>query len=125
MIGPGECLPLVLDWSQWLSALPGYNLNKVAEMSLFDMTVNPARPADPDIITVVSGTGDDPEEPDNADLADLVSLIPPTAMQVLVEVSKGAAIGAQFRLNLAVCARECEGRKITMRDCVIITIAEC
>jgi len=124
-IGPGETLPLVLDWSQWLASLPGYNLNKVAEMDLFDMTVNPPRPADHDIITITTGTGDDPDEPDNADLADRVSLIPPSAMQMLVEVSEEAVIGAQFKLSLAVTARDCDGRRITMRDCVVITIAEC
>jgi len=124
-IGPGETLPLILDWSTWLNSLPGYNLNKVADMSLFDMTVNPPQPADPDIIKVVSGIGDDPEEPDNSDVGDLAALIPPTAIQVMFEVSSEARIGAQYKLDFGLFARDCEGRRITMRDCVAVVIAQC
>jgi len=124
-IGPGETLPLILDWSQWLTSLPGYNLNKVVEMSLFDMTVNPPEPADPEEIVVVSGTGDDPEEPDNSDVADLAGLIPPYGVQAIVSVFSETEIGKQYRLGLAVAARDCDGRRIIQRDCVVIVVAEC
>lgn len=124
-IGPGETLPLVLQWQRWIDSVPGYALSKVVETSLFDMTVNPPVAADPEIIKIVSGTDDSTEEPDNEDAADLIGLIPPYATQALVAVGDAARIGAQFRLNIAVTARDCDGRRITMRDCVAIVIAEC
>jgi hypothetical protein len=124
-IGPGETLPMVLDWSRWLASVPGYNINEVKSAALMDMTVNPPVPADAAVIKIVSGMGDDPDPPDNNDAADLVGLIPPTATQALFEVAPDAAIGKQFRFNIAVTARDCDGRKITMQDCVMVVVAQC
>jgi len=123
-IGPGETLPLTMLWQRWIDSVPGYTLNKVTEASLLDVNVNPERPADPDVIKLVSGTDDD-EEADNEDATDFVGIIPPYLTHTLVAVSPDARIGQQFRFNLAVTARDCDGRKITMRDCVVIVIAEC
>lgn len=124
-IGPGETLPMVLDWSRWLASVPGYNLNAVTSAALMDMTVNPPVAANPDEIKIVSGMGTDPDPPDNGDAADLVGLIPPTATQALFEVAPATAIGKQYRFNIAVTARDCDGRKITMQDCVMVVVAQC
>ena len=56
---------------------------------------------------------------------EVISLMPPCATQVLIEAAPGATIGAQYRLSLCLVARDCEGRRIKMRDCVVIVIAEC
>jgi hypothetical protein len=124
-IGPGERLPLVMDWSRWLASVPGYNLSSVASAALMDMTVNPPVPANATEIKVVSGMGDDPEPPDNGNAAALVGLIPPVGTQTLFEVDSNTPIGKQYRFNIAVTARDCDGRKITMQDCVMVVIAQC
>jgi hypothetical protein len=124
-IGPGETLPMLLDWSRWLASVPGYNLNAVASAALLDMNVNPPAPANPAEIAVVSGQGDDPDPPDNSDVAELVSLMPPTVTQALFSVGADTAIGRMYRFNIAVTARDCDGRKITMQDCVMVVVQQC
>lgn len=124
-IGPGETQPLVLEWSRWLGSVPGYNLNAVTAAALMDMTVNPPVPANAAEIKIVSGMGDDPVPPDNANAAALAGLIPPNFTQTLIEVGPDTAIGKQYRFNIAVTARDCDGRKITMQDCVMVVIAQC
>jgi hypothetical protein len=88
------------------------------------MTLNPPGPADPETIKLISGMVED-EEPDNEDAADLIDIVPPYTAQTIVAVSLDARLGAQFKLSLAVSARDCDGRKIVMRDCVAITVVEC
>ena len=61
-IGLGETLPVSMLWQRWIDSVPGYTLNKVTEASLLDVNVNPERPADPEIIKLVTGTDED-EEP--------------------------------------------------------------
>jgi hypothetical protein len=116
---------MLLDWSRWLASVPGYNLNAVASAALLDMNVNPPAPASPTEIAVVSGQGDDPEPPDNSDVAGLVSLMPPTVTQALFSVDADTAIGRMYRFNIAVTARDCDGRKITMQDCVMVVVQQC
>jgi hypothetical protein len=126
-IGPGETQPLTLDWSRWLnsSAMGGFTLNAVSSASLVDMTAHPPQPADPDDIRIVSGLGDD-AEPDNAEAKGLVNLLPAyAATQIMIAVAEDVRVGSQYRLNLAVTARDCDGRRATMRDCVMIVVAEC
>lgn len=123
-IAPGEIQSLVMQWATWLDSVPGYALNAVASASLWDMTTSPPQPANPDVIKVVSGGGAD-EEPDNSEVKSLVGLIPPYGTQVLIEASADAEIGAQYKLEICLVARDCDGRKIRQCDCVVIVIAEC
>jgi hypothetical protein len=116
---------MVLDWSRWLASVPGYNLNAVTSAALLDMNVNPPAPANPDEIAVVSGQGDDPEPPDNSDTADLIALQPPTVTQALFAVAPETPVGRMYRFNIAVTARDCDGRKITMQDCVMVVVQQC
>lgn len=123
-IAPGETQSIVLSWERWLNSVPGYQLNTVAEASLYDMTQSPPVPADDTVIKITSGIpGNDPT--DNADAAGLVGLVPPFGSQVLIEAAKTAVIGAQYRLSICMIARDCDGRKIRQCDCVVIVIAEC
>lgn len=65
-------------------------------------------------------------EPGWSDTGSDVSVIPPFATQTLIEVSKDATIGAQYRLSICLMACDgCDGRKMRMCDCVVIVIAEC
>lgn len=125
MIAPGEVRSITLNWGTWIDSVPGYQVNKIDSLSLIDVSLTPPQPADPDIIKVVSGKGDDPDPPDNGDAADLAGLIPPYGTQVLIEVGATARIGAQYKLNICMIARDCDGRKIRQCDCVVITVAEC
>ena len=142
-IAPGETLPLVIQWQRWIDSVPGYLLQKITEADLYDMTVNPPGPADPDLIRLDAGPNDEDDDDDgngddeddeeeeepepnpNEDVAAAIALQPPYITHTLVAVSLAAPIGKQFRLRLAVTARDCDGRKITMRDCVVIVVAEC
>src|SRR5262245_1194497 len=125
-LAPGEIQPLIIDWSRWIASLPGYVANCIDTASLWDMTLAVPAPADPAIIKMTSGQESaDPDPPDNSDVADLISLVPPSAVQVLISASEQAKIGAQYRLSLCLSARDCDGRRIRMCDCVVITIAEC
>jgi len=122
-IGPGETLPLALDWSPWLASVPGFNLSEVAEASITDMTVNPPAAPEAEIIKLVLSRNDD--EPDNTDVADLIRIFPPSATIANVAVGLDARIGAQFRLDMAMTAKDCAGESITMRDCFVIVVREC
>jgi len=125
-IKPGETQPLALQWQRWIDSVPGYVLHKVLDASLYDMTVNPPVPADPEIIKVISTDYDNEgDDIDNADVGDMIELLPPYVTHTRVEVGLEARIGSQFRLNLAVAARDCDGRRIVMRDCVVIVVSEC
>jgi hypothetical protein len=124
-VAPGEIRSVVMNWAMWIDSVPGFAANAVVEASLYDMTVNPPAPADPTKIKVVSGTGDDPDPPDNSDVASLIALIPPYGTQAFVEVSDDATIGAQYRLNICLVARDCDGHKIRQCDCVVLVVAEC
>src|SRR5215471_6117480 len=119
ILPPGEAQPLIMDWSGWLAKVPGFNLNMVESASLWDMSKAPPVIADPAKIKLLSGTDDD-ETPDNDDGAHFVSLIPPCAGQVLVEAAPNLAIGGQYKLDLCVVARDCDGRRIRKCDCVVI-----
>lgn len=124
-VAPGEIQSIVLNWGRWIDSVPGYQLNTIDEVSLFDMSLTPPQPADPAVIKVVSGKGDDPDPPDNSAAKGLAGLIPPYGTQVLIEAGATARIGAQYKLNICLIARDCDGRKIRQCDCVVITIAEC
>jgi|GEM_PF-2123424 len=133
-IKPGETQPLVLQWQRWIDSVPGYIVNKVTSADLYDMTVNPPGPADPELIWLETdaedensdsnGGNDDIDNP-NVDVAGAINIQPPYVTHTRVSVALEAPIGKQFRLNLAVTARDCDGRKITMRDCVVIVVSEC
>jgi len=125
-IGPGEALPLSIVWSPFIDSLSGYVLHSVAVAELLDMHTTPPQPADPEMIKITTGiAADDPEDPDNSDVADLIAIIPPVATQAIIEVGEDTPINRQFRLNIAVNARDCDGHVITLRDCFVIVIAEC
>ena len=128
-IKPGETQPLSLQWQRWIDSVPGYLLTKVTEASLYDMTVNPPAPASPDLIWLVPSPDDDDDDigtgNENEDVAAAINIAPPYVTHTLVAASMLAPIGSQYRLNLAVTARDCDGRKITMRDCVVIVVSEC
>jgi len=107
-----------------MESLPGFNLAKVLEASLYDMTLTPPAPADPDIIKLLA-SDDDETEPDNEDLAAAIRIVPPYDTLAFVAVDIDAPINSQFRLNLAVKARNCDSDPAIMRVCVVITVAEC
>lgn len=152
-LAPGEVQPLVWDWSSWINSegVQGYTIVSVASASLTDPS-NGFAPADPNIIKVTTGipapvlaalrrkarkkrdaTGvetfedDGEEENPNEDATDYVSLLPQNnGIQVLIEASPDARLGAQFKLDACLTACDgCGGRLIRQCGCVVITIAEC
>jgi len=123
-IGPGERQPLFMDLTNWINGVPGYNLNAVESASLWDMNKAPPAVADPDVIKVISGL-DDSETPDNEHAEDFISISPPCAAQAVIEAAPDARIGSQYKLDICFIARDCDGRKIRLCDCIVITIAEC
>jgi hypothetical protein len=127
-IAPGEVQSLLMNWRAWLTSesAQGFNMYEVHSAALWDMGRSPPRIADPDIIKITSGTANDPDIPDNSAAAALVSVLPPYGTQALVEVSRDARIGQQFKLEICVVACDgCAGRKIRMCDCVVVVVAEC
>jgi len=124
-IGPGETQPLGAFWDLWLKSIPGFNLAKVLDASLYDMMLNPPGPADPDIIKLLVGADDDDDEIDNGDVASAIRIVPPTQTTAFVQVGLDARINSQFRLNIALKARNCDGDPAIIRDCIVITVAEC
>lgn len=124
-IGPGETLPLILDWSRWLNSIGGYNMNVVSKASLTDIIASPQVAADPLKIRVIAGNGETPDPADNSDVASVVNLMPPAATSAMIEVAPDATIGAQYRFDICLTARDCDGRKATMCDCVMVVIQQC
>jgi hypothetical protein len=125
-IGPGETLPLIVQWSPIINSVPDYRLSRVTRASLWDMNANPVVPADPSIIRLTpDGISNDEEESDNEDVADQITIEPPWFTTALVRVAKGAIIGRQYRLNICVALRDCRPRELEICDCYVIVIAEC
>lgn len=125
-VGPGEMQVFPISWATWLSSIPDYKISAIASASLWDMMESPPVPADPAIVKVTSGVpGVDPVPVDNANVAGLISFIPPLGMQVAIEAGLGARIGDQFKLNVCVTARDCDGRTARQCDCFVIVISDC
>lgn len=125
-IGPGEIAVLGINWGPWIGTIPTYKVHAIASASLIDMMESPPSPPDPDVIKVTTSVpGTDPVPVDNADVASMISLIPPMGTQVAIEVGLGARIGDQYRLNICVTARDCDGRTARQCDCWVITISDC
>ena len=132
---------MILDWSRWLASVPGYNLNAVASATLMDMTVTPPSIANESEICIVTGMEPDvrinplsdpiatpqiaidPSRNAHGDVA--TAILPPVATQTLFKVGDKTAIGKQYRFNISVTARDCDGRRITQTDCVMVVIAQC
>lgn len=118
-LAPGDQQPLFVDWSGWLASVPGYALNSVLAAELLDLNVSPPAPANPDEMALVSGMDVDPV-PSTPGFTNIVG----TATENLIKAGTDVAVGRAYRLNLAVAARDCNGRKITAQDCVFITTSQ-
>lgn len=125
-VGPGEIATFSINWAPWLNTIPGYKVHAIASASLFDMMESPPVPPDPTIIKVTTSVpGADPVPVDNADVASLISLIPPFGTQVAIEAGLSARIGDQYKLNICITARDCDGRTSRQCDCFVIVISDC
>lgn len=118
-IAPGDTLPLTIDWSGWLATVPGFSLNSVATVELLDLNVNPPAPADEDDIAIVSGMDVDPTNGEPG----FTQIIAGVATQLLIQADKDVPVGQAYRLNIQINARDCNGRKISVWDCVFISIS--
>jgi hypothetical protein len=118
-IRPGDQQPLLVDWAGWLASVPGYSLNSVVDAELLDLKVNPPAPADPDELALVSGLDVDPPS-GNPGFTKIVG----TATENLIRAGTDVPVGRAYRLNLAVAARDCMGRKIRTSDCIFITTSQ-
>lgn len=118
-IAPGDTLPLTIDWSGWLATVPGFTLNSVATVELLDLNVNPPAPADEDDIAIVSGMDVDPTNGEPG----FTQIIAGVATQLLIQADIEVAVGHAYRLNIQINARDCNGRKISVWDCVFISIS--
>lgn len=118
-IAPGDTLPLTIDWSGWLATVPGFTLNSVATVELLDLNVNPPAPADEDDIAIVSGMDVDPTNGEPG----FTQIIAGVATQLLIQADKDVPVGHAYRLNIQINARDCNGRKISVWDCVFISIS--
>lgn len=124
-VAPGAVRPVIMNWGRWIESLPEYSLEEVVSASLIDMRLAPPAPADPDIIKVVTGKENDGTTPDNEDAHGFIDVLPPYGTLALIEASRDAQIGHQYKLDICVTARNCRGRVLRECGCVVITIAEC
>lgn len=115
-IAPGDTQPLFIDWGGWLASVPGYSLNAIESAALTDLNVNPPAPADPDEMALVSGMDIDPP----ASQPGFTNIVG-TATENIVKAGADVPVGRAYRLDIAVAARDCNGRKIVAHDCVFIT----
>lgn len=118
-IGPGETLPLIIDWSAFLQSVPGYALHSVASASISDLNVAPVAPVDPDLVdtvptieTAMPWSGDNPP----------VKIIQGVATESLISVTDDVAIGQVFRYDIAVNLKGCDGRVLKVKECVFIQV---
>jgi len=95
--------------------VPGYSLNAIESAELLDLNVNPPVPADPAEMALVSGMDVDPAV-SNPGFTNIVG----TATENIVQAGADVPVGRAYRLNIAVAARDCNGRKIVAQDCVFI-----
>jgi hypothetical protein len=120
-IGPGETLPLIIDWSAWLASVPGFSLHGVASVVITDLNVSPTVPADADDIdTVPPLAGWTPPATDATAAARIINGM---ASESLIKVGADVPMGRVFRYDIQVTARDCDGRLIAVSDCVFIRVA--
>lgn len=118
-IQPGETLPLLIDWSVFLSSVPGYALHSVVAATLTDLNVNPTMPADPaqidtvpPIATPQPWTGDNPP----------VKVVQGVATEALIHVDEDVPLSSVFRFDITVQLKGCDGRNLQVKDCVFIQV---
>lgn len=118
-IGPGETLPLIIDWSVFLSSVPGYALHSVVAATLTNLNATPTTPADPDeidtvppIATAQPWTGDNPP----------VKVIGGIATEAIIEVASDVALNSVYRFDISVQLKGCDGRILVVKDCVFIQV---
>lgn len=114
---PGEQLPLVIDWSVFLSSVPGYALHSVVSASLTNLNTNPPGPADPDDIdtvptieTAMPWTGDNPP----------VRIYGEGLTEAIIKLDSSVPLNNVFRFDITVQLKGCDGRVLQVSDCVFI-----
>jgi hypothetical protein len=112
---------LQIDWAQTLAQQPGFFLSSVLSAELLDVNVSPPVAADPAEISLVSGMDVDPDPPPQPGFTNISG----TVSQNMIECDEDTAIGRSYRFNIVVIARDCQGRKIKVKDCVFISVQEC
>src|SRR5262245_10958991 len=122
-IGPGQTLPLLIDWSVWLASIPGFVLRSISKAELLDYTGSSGPvPADPAKIDLVSGL---PVDPTDA-LPGFTKIIADAmATQNIVQVADDTPVGSLYRLNITALARDCECRELVLPYCVMINVTAC
>lgn len=120
-IGPGLTLPLYIDWSIWLASLSGFKLNSITAADLTKIA-NPAVPAPPEELELVSGR-DPPPTSGNPGFTEI--LANGTVTLNIVQAGADVTVGNLYRLDLTVSARDCDCRTIVLKYCVTIYIVAC
>lgn len=119
-IPPGQQLVLTVDWSPALATQPNFSLNSIISADLLDVNQSPAVPAVDTEISLVSGMDVDPPVSQPGFTNILGSFT-----QNIVKCEADTAIGRSYRLNLVAAARDCNGRKIILTECVFINVQAC
>lgn len=118
-VGPGETLPLVIDWSVFLSSVPGYALHTVLSATLTNLNVTPTVPALPaDIDTVPAVATAQPWTGDNPP----VKIVNGVATEAIIKVAAGVALSSVYRFDISVQLKGCDGRVLVVKDCVFIQV---
>ena len=92
-IGPGETIPLVLNWAHRL----GLGFNAVS--------------SDAELVLANAGLAVTDAE-----------VLPNDSTMVMIEAAPDAPLGVQHRLNLTLTARDCDGHEARLRTCVSVTV---
>jgi len=116
---PGEQLPIQIDLQGFLASIPGFSLSAIESAVIMDLQKSPPVPADEDDIALVSGMATDPTQHQPG----FINLVGDgKGIEALIWTSPTLCAGQCFRLDLVLNFTDCTGRKLTLRECVVIRI---
>jgi hypothetical protein len=116
---PGEVLPVQIDLQGFVASIPGFSLSAVESAVMMDLQKSPPVEADEDEIKLVSGQATDPVQ-HQPGFANIVG--DGKGVEFLVWTSPTLCAGKCYRLDLVFNFTDCTGRKLVMRECVVIRI---
>ena len=115
---PGEIQPLQIDFTGYLGTVPGFNLSAIEEAEVIDLFKNPPAPAADTDIMLTSGLPVDPP----VHQPGFVNILEGKAIEVLVWTSPDLPVGRCFRIDFLLAFVDCSGRKLNLRECMIVLI---
>ena len=117
-IQPGEQSQVVVDFSNWLAANAGFSLAATFPPTLTFRKFTTGG-------LVVMPVGEVVTVPDYVATPATATQIKGNELRIIFLVNAAVEINTVYRIDVLVTARDCDGRIITKKECILIQASEC